>query len=34
VFKARKGVVEEIGIADKRFTVGSAAERAFLTSFE
>jgi hypothetical protein len=32
IFKARRGVVEEIGIADKRVTGSRKAQRAFLTS--
>lgn len=33
IFKVRRGVIEEIGIADKALTTGKAAERRFLTSF-
>ena len=33
VFKARAGIVEEIGIADKRLTQGRTAQRNLLTSF-
>lgn len=33
VLKVRKGIVEEIGIADKRFTRGRKAQRTFLKSF-
>ena len=33
VFKARAGIVEEIGIADKRLTHGRTAQRNLLTSF-
>ncbi len=34
VLKVRRGIVEEIGIADRRFTRTRAADRAFLKSFE
>jgi hypothetical protein len=33
VLKVRGGIVQEIGIADRRFTHGRAAQRRFLTSF-
>ncbi len=33
LLKVRRGVVEEIGIADRRFTRGRRAQRAFLRSF-
>jgi DNA-binding beta-propeller fold protein YncE len=34
ILKARHGIVEEIGIADKQLTQGRAAQRIFLTSFQ
>ena len=34
VFKARHGIIEEIGIAYKQLTAGRTAQRAFLTSFQ
>jgi hypothetical protein len=34
ILKARHGIVEEIGIADKQLTHGRTAQRAFLTSFQ
>jgi hypothetical protein len=34
ILKARHGIVEEIGIADKQLTQGRTAQRAFLTSFQ
>jgi hypothetical protein len=33
VLKVRHGVVQEIGLADRRLTRGRAAARRFLTSF-
>jgi len=33
VLKVRHGIVEEIGIADRRLTRNRAAARRFLTSF-
>jgi hypothetical protein len=33
IFKARHGIIEEIGIADAQVTNGRAAQRKFLTSF-
>jgi hypothetical protein len=33
ILKARHGIVEEIGIADKAVTHGRSAQRTFLTSF-
>ncbi len=34
ILKVRGGVVEEIGIADKRLTGSRSADRTFLTSFQ
>jgi hypothetical protein len=34
VLKVRLGIVEEIGIGDRKLTSGKAAQRIFMTSFE
>jgi hypothetical protein len=34
VLKVRGGIVQEIGIADRRFTKGRTDQRTFLTSFQ
>jgi hypothetical protein len=34
VFKARDGIIEEIGLADRRLTRSPAAQRTLLRSFE
>ena len=33
MFKVRRGIVQEIGIADKRLTRGRALQRVFVESF-
>ena len=33
IFKARHGIIQEIGIAERRLTIGRTAQRTFLTSF-
>jgi hypothetical protein len=33
IFKARHGIIQEIGIAQRQLTIGRTAQRTFLTSF-